>query len=427
MRLTHLSIIHPPLDTRVFHKECRTLARAGYEVHLVVGGPPRAQIDGVHLHSLRDRIARPPAREQLVLLIRTAVWAFRLRPSIYHLHDPHLIPLGVVLKLAGARVVYDVHEDYPAHARTKLSQRPLKARLKALMWSALELVARRRFDAFVCASATVAEKFPSPQTRVVSNLPLHREFAAACNGAALAYGERPNKVIYAGSIRRVRCFWEMVQALELVAPELNCRLRMIGEVRDPDIARGAAELCREGRLELVPYRTYSWVPAEMAGARIGAVLLHPLPNHLDPSRSNKLFEYMAAGIPVIASDFPRWRSIVRGLDCGLVVDPRDPRAIADAIEYLLLHPEEAEVMGQRGREAVSSRLNWDADAERLLGLYRGLTEQPAPFDVTARVAEAPPRRPRPGARSARARRSWPEPSPAPLASSVRARVDSRSR
>jgi glycosyltransferase involved in cell wall biosynthesis len=332
MRLTHISIIHPPLDTRIFHKECRTLAQAGYEVHLVVGGPPGTQIDGVHLHSLREGIGRPRAREQPILLVRAAIWAFRLRPSVFHLHDPHLIPLGLALKLGGARVIYDVHEDYPAHARTKLSQRPLRARLKALMWSAVEWMARRRFDAFVCASATVARKFPARQTVMVSNLPLHREFAVA-GGGAPPYRARPNTVIYAGSIRRVRCFWEMVQALALLPSTLDCHMRMVGEIRDPDIIGAADALCQDSRLALVPFQPYSSLLTEMAAARIGAVLLHPLPNHLDPSRSNKLFEYMAAGIPVIASDLPRWRSIVRGLDCGLVVDPLDPRAIAEAMAH----------------------------------------------------------------------------------------------
>jgi glycosyltransferase involved in cell wall biosynthesis len=372
MRLTHISIIHKPLDTRVFHKECRVLARAGYEVHLVVGGAPSAQVEGVHLHPISDTIARPQARRQIALMLRAARTAFRLRPSVYHLHDPHLIPLGVALKLAGADVIYDVHEDYPAHARTKLRHRPARARLKAAMWGALERLARSWFDGFVCASPSLAEKFPSARTVVVSNLPLHREFASQSNGSTLPYRHRPNTVIYTGNISRIRGFWELVAALELIPAQLDCRLRMVGELRDPDIIAAADQLCAAGKLQLAPFVPYSSVIREVLGARIGVVLLHPLPNHLDPTRSNKLFEYMAAGIPVIGPDLPRWREIICGLGCGLVVDPLDPRAIADAVGHLLGHPREAETMGRRGQAAVFSGLNWDADRARLMELYRGL-------------------------------------------------------
>ena len=372
MRVTHISILHRALDTRIFAKQCRALAAAGYEVHLVAGGPSTSERDGVHLHSIADTDARPPARRQVKRLVRATSAAFSLRPSLYHLHDPHLIPLGLVLKLCGARVVYDVHEDYPAHARTKLADRPLRGSLKALMWGAGEQLARHALDAFICASPALAERFPADRTVVVGNLPLHREYTSAANGSARPYRERTNTVLYVGSITRVRGFWEMVQAVELLPAGLDCTLRMVGSCSDSDLARAAARLAVSGRLELVPFQPYQFVIRELLGAKVGLVLLHPLPNHTDPIRSNKLFEYMAAGIPVIASDLPLWREIVRRVDCGLVVDPLDPAAIAEAIQFLLTHPAEAESMGRRGREAVSSELNWDADSARLLSLYREL-------------------------------------------------------
>src|SRR5207248_4612384 len=215
-------------------------------------------------------------------------------------------------KVFGARVVYDVHEDYPAKARTELANHPLRGALKAFMWSVLERLARRALDAFVCASPALAAKFPGALAVVVRNLPLQGEFASAENGAPCPYPERPNTVVYAGSISRVRGFWEMARALELLPAELDCELRVIGEFRDSGVARAVSQQVAGGRLELVPFQPYPLVIRELLNARVGLVLLHPLPNHLDPIRSNKLFEYMAAGLPVIASDFPRWREIVRG-------------------------------------------------------------------------------------------------------------------
>ena len=373
MRVAHVSIIHKPLDTRVFRKQCRALAAAGYDVHLVVGGAPLGTLDGVRLHSIAASDERPPLRRQIPRFGRAAREAFALRASVYHLHDPHLIPLGLALKLRGTRVVYDVHEDYPAKAATEHADHALRKRLKTRTWRVLERIARKTLDSFVCASPELATRFPAARTIVVGNLPLHREFIPAAENSVRPYRERANMLLFVGSLTRARGFFEITRALELMPPELDCRLRAVGYFRDREVAHAASKLRARDRIEMVPFQPYERVIGEMLRARIGLVLLHPLPNHTDPLRSNKLFEYMSAGIPVIASDLPRWREIVRGIDCGLVVDPLDPTAIAEAIEYLLKHPAEAEAMGQRGREAVCSKLNWDADRERLVVFYRELT------------------------------------------------------
>jgi glycosyltransferase involved in cell wall biosynthesis len=373
MRVTHISIIHRPLDNRIFEKECRAMARAGYDVHLVGAAPPADQIDGVRLHSIAADPARPAARRQLWRFLRAAQAAFQLRPSAYHLHDPHLIPLGLVLKLFGSRVVYDVHEDYPGHARSKLFEHPLRGRIKASLWKLLEWQAQRRFDGFVCASSTVAERFPPARSVVLHNFPRLQEFAlAAGDPSVFPFRERRNRLIYTGYIHEIRGFWEIARALELLPADLDCRLRMIGHFRPLELERTARRLDAWSRMEFIPWQPHRQIVRELFTARVGIALLHRLPNHHDPIRSNKLFEYMAAGIPVIASDLPKWRELVCGLGCGLVVDPDDPEALAAAIEELITDPERAEEMGRRGRAAVKERFNWDREAPRLLALYDAL-------------------------------------------------------
>jgi glycosyltransferase involved in cell wall biosynthesis len=112
----------------------------------------------------------------------------------------------------------------------------------------------------------------------------------------------------------------------------------------------------------------------LSRVRVGLVALHPLPNFL-VSQPVKLFEYMAAGIPVVASDFPLWRSIVGEAKCGILVNPLEPAQITAAIKYLLSHAAEAEAMGQRGRTAIEQRFNWGHEEATFLQFYRSLTSR----------------------------------------------------
>jgi glycosyltransferase involved in cell wall biosynthesis len=411
MRVTHISVVHRPWDTRIFHKECRAMAAAGHETHLVVGGArDGARVDGVHLHSISLDSGRPKARHQWLRVPRATRVALRLRPSVYHLHDPHLIPLGLLLKALGQPVVYDRHEDYPAHARSKLAGHPLRAALKATLWTALERLARARLDAFVCASEDLAAPFPAERTAVVANWPLRGAFPQEPPPQA----GRDNTLIYTGSFTEIRSFWEVVRALELLPGDLDCRLELVGGFRPAGLVEHARRSPAWHRIDVVPWRPHPVLIARLLRARAGLILLHPLPNHGDPVRSNKLFEYMAAGVPVIASDLPRWRELVERVGCGLVVDPRDPEAIAAAIERLWGDPEEAAAMGRRGRAAFEAEFNWDAEAQRLLALYSRFEPPHTPQRaVAAHVA-------RPGSSGPRHDLSRPVVHEAPAASRGRA-------
>jgi len=293
------------------------------------------------------------------------------RPRVAHFHDPELIPVGLALKVTGVRMIYDVHEDVPRHILSKhwmagWLRRPVAAAVAAAEW-----VASLSFDNIVAATPTIAARFPIAKTVLVQNFPLLNELWTA---EAVPYGERPARVIYVGGITRVRGAREMVAAVGLVPADHGLRLILGGDC-SPATLRGELEtLPGWSRTDATGFLQRPAFGKLLGEARMGLVLFHPAPNHTN-AQPNKLFEYMSACLPVIASDFPLWRQIVDGAGCGLLVDPLDPTAIAHAMVWMLDHPEEAEAMGRRGRDAVETRFNWHPEAKKLIALYQGLLQR----------------------------------------------------
>ena len=365
MKVCILTTVHPPFDTRIFHKEARTLATAGYDVALIAQHKENGVVDGVKV------VALPKPKNRVTRIFGLAWTAFRLalgqRADVYHFHDPELIPLGLALKtLTSARVVYDIHEDYPRQILSK-PWIPSAFR-KPIAWGMglLERLAARFFDGLVAATPGIARRFPSSKTVVVNNFPRVEELTINQEGT-IPYPERPNWVVYVGGITTIRAAREMVKAVDSM--QMPAKLILAGSFKSQALQNALSSLPGWANVRFLGWLSHPEVAAVLAKAKVGLVLYHPLPNHIE-AQPNKIFEYMAAGIPFIASDFPLWRELGDG--AGLFVDPLDPLAIAQAIDWLLTHPEKAEAMGRRGRELVLEKYNWEAEAQKLIMLYERL-------------------------------------------------------
>ncbi|HUA00192.1 MAG TPA: glycosyltransferase family 4 protein [Candidatus Aquilonibacter sp.] len=381
-KVVHLTSVHPPFDVRIFHKECRSIARAGYDITLIAPHVRDEIIEGVRLKA----IASPSGR--LDRMVRGA-WrvcreALRQDADLFHFHDPELMPVGLLLRLKGKIVVYDAHEDVLAdvafkHYIPKTLQRPL-ARLINLF----ENLSSRCFSARVAATEPIGRRFVfrTGRTVVISNYPSSENESFA---PAKPWAERSTSVAYVGVLSADRCIHEIVRAMTLLPKHSPVTLNLAGtfspaRLREQITGRDGWEHVRLhgkiGRPQIAQL---------LSDVRAGLVVVRPEPNYMECA-PNKLFEYMQAGIPVIASDFPGFRRIVNETRCGLLVNPLDPREIADSIAYLVNHPEEAEQMGLRGREAVKARLNWASEERKLLDLYDWLFESRGPVRAQGRRA-----------------------------------------
>jgi glycosyltransferase involved in cell wall biosynthesis len=292
---------------------------------------------------------------------------------VYHFHDPELIPIALLLKLHGKRVIYDVHEDMPQLLLTKpWIPRPFRW-LIASIAGTIEVVSAAFWDGIAVATPTIGRRFPAHKTVLVQNFPRRGEFAL---GQANSYADRPVVVAYVGGISAIRGAREMIQMMSILPASLNARLSLAGPVRSTKLDRELRIIPGSERVAFLGWQSREEVARLLGQSRVGLVVLHPTRNYVD-AQPTKLFEYMSAGIPVVASNFPIWKSIIQEANCGLAVNPLDPHAIAGAVQWVLEHPQEAEEMGRRGQKAVRDTFNWESQAETLLRLYRRVLDCPS--------------------------------------------------
>lgn len=367
-KIIHFTTVHSRDDVRISFKEIASVVdEAIAEVTLLVADGKGNEIrDGV---SVRDVGSPPFGRVSRMSIGSWLMWrlAKKQDAEIAQFHDPELIPVGLALKLSGVKVIYDVHEDLPRQILGKYWLSPWLRRPVSWFAEVIDWVAGRSFDGVVAATPTIAGRFPVRKTVTVQNFPLLSELGAR---ATVRYTERPPHFAYVGGLGSIRGSREIVEAIGRMSDEF-IRLQFAGKFSNARDEEAARSLEGWAQVDYHGWASRPEVAQVLGNVRAGLVLFHPSPAHRD-AQPNKMFEYMAAGLPVIASDFPLWREIVDGAGCGLLVDPLDPEAIAAAMQWLLENPEEAEVMGRRGREAVEETYNWEPEAEKLIALYRQL-------------------------------------------------------
>ena len=375
-RICMLSSVHFAFDTRIFQKEARSLAQAGFEVVIIARHDPTNQrTDDVEIVEL----PRPEGRLQRMLgSLRLLHLALCNRADLYVFHDPELMLVGVLLKIfTRTRVIYDIHEDVHQQILAKeWLPRPTRS-LVRILYQVLERLCLPFTDALILSDRAYLKYYPRYRTLTVLNYPL-LSYAQLYDSYVVEGQTRPS-LVYAGSIRAIRGLYDMLElACHLKTSYPNILLRLVGPFASTAEESKVRELVRsyevDDNVDLLGRVSYVEVHRQIAQSDIGLVLLHPDPNYLN-SLPTKLFEYMMMGKPVVISDFPLWRKIVQDSGCGLPVDPLNPEAVRQAVMQLLEDRPLRQEMGNRGREAVLRKYNWDGQGRKLVEFCQELLKK----------------------------------------------------
>lgn len=364
--IVHFTTVHPRDDSRIRSKEIATLARTFGDVRLYVQDGLGDEMDA----DLGYRIVDTGPRQRRIPRMVSGAWRMiravaRARPDVAHFHDPELLPWAILLRLRGIKVVYDVHEDMPQQVKHNPGLPWVAQRLLPPFVAFAEWAGARLINGLVAPTTTITDRFPTKKTALVRNFPMMEELHTPDPSPMC---ERPLAFAYVGYISEIRNIYGMMEAVARL-PHPEARLRLVGSFAVEEVERRARAMPEWSSVAFDGWASRRQVARVMAEVRAGLVVLKPVAHEM-LTLPIKLFEYMAAGLPVIASDFPVWRDIVEGAGCGMLVDPLDVGAIADAMQWIIDHPDEAQAMGARGRRAVEERFNWAREATTLTDFYQ---------------------------------------------------------
>ena len=368
IKITHLTSAHPRYDTRIFIKECCSLAKIeNYKVSLIVADGLGDEVkDGVgffDIGKLEGRVNRIFKTTKKVL-----EKAIELDSDIYHLHDPELMPVGLKLKKMGKQVIFDVHENIVKQIKDKKYLNYFVRNILSYIYAKYEKRALKKFNILVLAENSYVEYYSklSKSIEVVLNMPDIKPLQRY-----QVENRKENGLFYIGGISNDRGLDVTLEAIRILKDEIpdvymhyvgNTYNDILKSIKVDDIQKNIKFYGSMPLFEGMKYSMY---------AKVGLSILKPIGNYTE-SYSTKVFEYMAIGLPVITSNFELYKKVVEKYNCGLCINPCDPQEIAEAIRYIMQQPKEAKIMGENGKKAVLERYNWGMEEKKLLKIYEEL-------------------------------------------------------
>jgi len=375
VKVCHLASKHKMNDMRIFEKECKSLAKGGFDVTLIgFGDQPKTEtIDGVRCIALYC-----PIKNNVELLRKRNKLSFeaalQVDADIYHLHEPELLPVGMKLKRKGKIVIFDSHEYYGWQLRDNIHKIKVIKTPAFLMKVLGKLY--MRYEKRVCmkidgvvqvCTMNGVDYFDHRcrKTLFIRNLPSLSDYTRK---TPIDYSQGP-AVAMIGGITKERGITQLIEAANLAKAKLLLAGAFSPKAYEVELKALPAYAC-------VDYKGFldkNGMVALLEEANIGAsTLLNVGQYDKIDTLPTKVYDYMSMQLPVVISNTDFAQKMNDKYHFALCVDPANPEDIANAIQWLHEHPEQAVEMGHNGRKAIESEFNWEKESEKLIGFYKEL-------------------------------------------------------
>lgn len=358
-----LTSVHSPFDGRIFYKESKSLSKAGYEVIIIAQHDKEEFVDNIKI------IPLPVLKNRTHRMTKIVGKLFRLalkeKADVYHFHDPELIPIGILLRLYGKRVIYDVHEDVSKQVLNKDWVGNVNIRkFVAFIVNIIEQIGALLFNRIVVATPDIARKFPENKTLILRNFTI---FKLIDNTVPANYRKNKPIIIYAGGLTKIRGIKEIIQAMEYIGD--RAELWLLGKWENEEFRKECKNLKGWKCVKDLGFVSLNKVYQYMKISDIGISMFHPVKNYLI-GLPVKAFEYMACSMPLVMSGFPYFKKFFR--ECAIFANPFDFRDIVEKLLYLLDNPDKAKELGKMGRKLVEDKYSWEEESKKLLRMYEKL-------------------------------------------------------
>ena len=372
-------------DSRV-QKEALSLSKAGYEVVVYAQKKSKEsteeQLNGVKLK--RPVWGYHVIRLKLWQYFRDILPAYKSlvneKANVYHAHDLTALVLAFfAAKKIGAKTVYDSHEFWPKKTNFYLNfLRKFYGTLKTPLESFLEGYIISRVDKVITVNDSIAgllsKYYKISKPLVIYNYPVVKskiKLRSDYLRKRLNLSDKDKIALYLGGINKYRGLENLIRCVQFLSTNVKVAIVGYGYLKQR-LINMIDELSLKKRIYVLDAVKPNEVLDLASSADIGVSPIQNASVSYYYSSPNKVFEYLASGLPIAVSDFPEMKKIIKEDDVGATFDPEDPKDIARAIKEIFSDETKYKQMKENALKAAKEKYNWENEEKKLINLYRGL-------------------------------------------------------